>query len=79
MHDCLKLKNDDKYYDIAPGTTTFLATRVFFLQSPVLIYLDDDRLLVSSNSYFYFPIQKFLKIFPRISSVEISPVISPRK
>ena len=26
----------------------------------------------------YFPIQKFLKILPRISSVEISPVISPR-
>jgi hypothetical protein len=26
----------------------------------------------------YFPIQKFRKIFPKISSVEISPVISPR-
>lgn len=26
----------------------------------------------------YFPMQKFLKIFPNTSSVEISPVISPR-
>lgn len=26
----------------------------------------------------YFPIQKFLKIFPSISSDVISPVISPR-
>lgn len=27
----------------------------------------------------YFPIQKFLKIFPNTSSVLISPVISPKK
>jgi hypothetical protein len=26
----------------------------------------------------YFPIQKLRKIFPKTSSVEISPVISPR-
>jgi hypothetical protein len=43
-------------------------------------YFSNFQLLICNNcrKKNYFPIQKFLKMFPKISSFVISPVISPK-
>ncbi|SKB66907.1 hypothetical protein SAMN03080601_00984 [Alkalitalea saponilacus] len=42
------------------------------------MFISFDSFLNYSILVCYFPIQKFLKIFPKISSVEIWPVMLPR-
>ena len=43
-----------------------------------LFPLDYGQLSTFLSTNLYLPMQKFLKMFPSISSVEISPVMEPR-
>ena len=52
-----------------------MAKREALIISDSIINTDVSQMLLIVG---YFPMQKFLKIFPSTSSVEISPMIEPR-
>ena len=66
------MKTDDM------GSFGELLCNYLYISDLVGVFEKMSFLAISVDFVIYFPMQKFLKIFPRTSSVEISPAMEPR-